>query len=80
MELILSGYGSRPENTIACLSLTGDTAKVLWQASIENASFVCEGDGFLFTVTEASEYAAIYLFQRVGAGFQLLDQRKGRTR
>lgn len=77
MELIISGYGSKPANTIARYTYRNNNFVDLdWQDSIENASFVCQGDGYLFTVTEAEDYACVYLYQRIGKGYQLSDQRK----
>jgi 6-phosphogluconolactonase len=77
MELILSGYGSRPRNTIARYTfLNNNTIGLDWQDSIENASFVCQGDGYLFTITEAEDYASVYLYQRIKKGYQLSDQRQ----
>jgi 6-phosphogluconolactonase len=77
MELILSGYGSKPTKTIARYTFKNNNSiGVDWQDTIENASFVCQGDGYLFTVTEAEDYACVYLYQRIKRGYELLDQRK----
>lgn len=76
MELILSGYGSTPSNTIAHYIINQDSIQMPWQTSIEDASFICEGDGYLFAVTETEAYAVIYLLQRSVSGFQLLDERR----
>ena len=76
MEFILSGYGANPVKTLALYSLTDSGAKPLWTDSVENASFVCEGGGYLFTITEASDYAVVYLYQPQGKGYQLLDQKR----
>ncbi len=76
MELIVSGYGSKPMNTLTHCSLESDqTILIKWQASIENPSYVCEGDGYLFTVTEDKDYASVYLYQRAGDGLHLLDRK-----
>lgn len=76
MEFILSGYGSKPVETLALYSLTDGEAKTLWTDSVENASFVCEGDGYLYTITEASDYAIVYLYERKLTGYLLLDQKR----
>jgi 6-phosphogluconolactonase len=77
MNFLLSGYGSKPENTLALYSLKQDnTVTKEWEDSIDNASFVCQGDGYLFTVTEAEEYAWVYIYQRFQNGYQLSDQRQ----
>jgi 6-phosphogluconolactonase len=77
MELIISGYGLKPANTIARFTYRNNNFVDLdWQDTIENASFVCQGDGYLFTVTEAEDYACVYLYQRIEKGYQLSDQRK----
>ncbi|MDF2942482.1 MAG: 3-carboxymuconate cyclase-like protein [Herbinix sp.] len=77
MELILSGYGSKPTSTIARYTfLNNNSIGVDWQDSIENASYVCQGDGYLFTVTEVEDYACVYLYQRNKKGYELCDKRK----
>jgi 6-phosphogluconolactonase len=83
MEFILSGYGEKPKTTIAGYSFKEDglnkevaTIELKWQDSIPNASFVCEGDDFLFTITEADDYAHVYLYQRTVSGYQRLDDRR----
>lgn len=77
MEIILSGYGKYPDNTIVKYQLEDDAVtKLQWSSTIENPSFVCEGDGYLFTVTESDTYAYVYLFGKEEEGYQLLDQRK----
>jgi 6-phosphogluconolactonase len=83
MEFILSGYGEKPQTTIASYSykvVGSDKEEAIidlkWQDSIPNASFVCEGDGFLFTITEADDYAHVYLYQRTEVGYLRLDDRR----
>lgn len=76
MELILSGYGKEPQKTIAQYTVQeGKPPVIRWQDCIENASFLCQGDGCLFTVTEAEEYAAVYLYRQSDEGFRLMDHK-----
>lgn len=76
MDLILSGYGTTPTNTLSLHHLEQSSLSMQWQTHIEDASYVCEGEGYLFTVTEAEDYAIVYLLQRSGQGFELLDQKR----
>ncbi len=77
MEILLSGYGKRPDNTVALYHYDGDDSISLkWQTSIDQASFLCEGDGYLFTITEEDDHAYVYLLKRIEEGYHLLDQRK----
>ncbi len=76
MRFILSGYGTQPADTIAYISLEeGHAIRTLWQGSVENPSFVCMGDGYLFTITEAEGYAYVYMYAYSGDGFCLLDKK-----
>ncbi len=77
MELIISGYGAKPANTIKGFTLeeTG-TFRENWKDSLDNPSYVCQGDGCLFTVTEKENDAAIYLYRQNGQSCQLLDQKR----
>ena len=74
MELIISGYGTETENTVVLYHI-GDngTAQVKWQDKIANASFVCKGEDYLFTVTEEEDYAYVYLYRQTGNTYQRLD-------
>lgn len=77
MEIILSGYGKIPQYTLAYYRFDHElNYRKEWQAKIENASFVCQGDGYLFTITEADEYAVIYSYLREGNQYKLIDQKK----
>ncbi|HWT76350.1 MAG TPA: beta-propeller fold lactonase family protein [Mobilitalea sp.] len=76
MELIISGYGRQLSDTLALYTFYGNKSDCKWQASIDDASFVCSGDGYLFTVTEAETYAVVYLFQQSATGYELLDQKQ----
>ncbi len=77
MELIISGYGAKPTNTVKGFLLEEDgTFHERWQDSLENPSFVCQGDGYLFTVTENGDDAVIYLYGQKEQGYQLLDQKR----
>ncbi|ABX42118.1 lactonase family protein [Lachnoclostridium phytofermentans] len=76
MELIISGYGAKTADTIKGFILEEDGAfHENWKDSLENPSFVCQVDGYLFTVTE-NDGAVIYLYGREGQGYQLLDQKR----
>lgn len=76
MELMISGYGTKPANTIALYDFDGEASVLLkWQTSIEQASFICEGDGYLFAITEEDEQAYVYLLQRMEDRYLLLDKR-----
>lgn len=75
MNIIISGYGSKPEDTIAQLKIDENMQYELqWKASIDNASFVCQGEGYMFTITEAGDYACIYSFKQVGEEILFVDQ------
>ncbi|MDF2540473.1 MAG: 3-carboxymuconate cyclase-like protein [Herbinix sp.] len=77
MELIVSGYGLEPQKTIALYQYEGGTSyNKLWDASIENASFVCAGDEILYTITEADDYAWVYSYQREANEWHRIDQRR----
>lgn len=77
MELMISGYGQKPKPTISrCVRMTDGHLQPNWQDSIENPSFLCQGDGYIFTVTEAKEYACVYCYQRTSSGFELEDERR----
>ncbi len=76
MEFLLSGYGEYPSQTLALYSYHKGQVERKWYSSIVNASFVCEYEGYLFTITEERDYAVIYLMQRVDNGYVLLDQKK----
>ncbi len=77
MELMISGYGNQPKPTMSMYTLT-EKAQLIseWETSIENPSYLCKGDGYVFTVTEADEYAFIYSYQRTDSGYELVDKRK----
>jgi len=77
MEFILSGYGQLPTNNLALCSLSENNSfHIKWQTSIEDPSFICGGDGYLFTITEAMDYAYLYLYRSMGDGYELLDKKR----
>jgi len=77
MEFILSGYGSEPQISLALYGYEKDKPfNLKWQDTIEAPSFVCQGDGYLFAITEAEEYALIYVYRREGKAYHLSDRRK----
>ncbi|MFT4143227.1 MAG: beta-propeller fold lactonase family protein [Mobilitalea sp.] len=76
MEFLLSGYGEYPSQTLALYSFQKGQVDRKWFSSIVNASFVCEYEGYLFTITEEKDYAVIYLMQREDNGYVLLDQKR----
>jgi len=67
----------KPQNTLALYQYEKDqTIQKQWQTSIDNASFVCQADDYLYTVTEAEEYAIVYTFRQRGKEYEFIDQRK----
>lgn len=77
MELIISGYGTKTADTIKGFLLEEDgTCHESWKDSLENPSYVCKGDGYLFTVTENDDEAVIYLYNREGQVYRLLDYKR----
>ncbi len=77
MKLIISGYGAKPEATIRAYTMKEDGSfQETWQDSLESPSFVCQQDGYLFTVTEHDDYAVIYLYGQKEQGYELLDQKR----
>lgn len=76
-NIIVSGYGNQSQETIAgyLINEFGGHQK-LWQASIENASFLCRGEEYLFAVTEHDDYAIIYMLKPEGRECKLLDQKR----
>lgn len=76
MELILSGYGAEPNHNLAYLTVGRDGShQIKWETSLEAPSFVCGGDGYLFTITEAKDYVYVYLFELREEGFLLTDRK-----
>ncbi|MGB4660560.1 MAG: beta-propeller fold lactonase family protein, partial [Mobilitalea sp.] len=70
-------YGIESENTVVLYHIEDNgTARVLWQDSIANASFVCTGEDYLFTITEEEDYAEIYLYRQTGDSYQFLDSKR----
>ena len=77
MRIIVSGYGQKPAETIKAYEVdTEGGFQEIWKDSLESPSFLCQGDQYLFTVTEADDYAFIYLYEKVGETYRFLDQRK----
>jgi 6-phosphogluconolactonase len=77
MEFVLSGYGLKPDTTIASFVMNSDGSyERIWETSIENASFVCQGEGYLFTITEVEDYCIVYMYQRKGTQYELVDYRQ----
>lgn len=77
IDFVISGYGGALEETVAGYRL-GAEGKVhmLWQAQVEQASFVCRWEDYLFTVTETDDYCMVYLLKRNKEAYTLLDQKK----
>jgi 6-phosphogluconolactonase len=76
-DIVISGYGSREEATIARYHVTNHGEyHQSWKASIENASYVCKSEDYLFTVTELDDHAVVYLFRQESDEYLLLDQRQ----
>ncbi len=77
MEWMISGYGKKPTPTMSLCTLAEDnTIKSSWQSSVDNPSFLCQGDGILFTVTEDDEYASVYSYRKTAAGYEPVDDRR----
>lgn len=77
MELIISGYGMKPSNTVGLYSFQEKSEfQIKWQEAIDQASFVCQGDGYLFVVTEEKEFAEVHSYQRIGEEYRLVDQKR----
>lgn len=76
-DIVISGYGDSKEETVAGyrIDITGEK-QMLWQAQVEQASYVCHWEEYLFTVTEKDEYINVYLFKRTKEKYLLLDQKK----
>ncbi len=77
LDIVISGYDTNGEDTVIGyrFDMEGNTQK-LWQTNIEQASFVCRWDEFLFTVTESDDYCIVYLLKRWNGRYSLMDQRK----
>ncbi len=77
IELVISGYGSADEETMVGYRIapTGRT-QILWQARIEQASFVITWENYLFTVTETDNYCVVYLLKGNNGIYRLLDQKR----
>ncbi len=77
IDFVISGYGTAMEETVAGYRLDRE-GKIhkLWQTQVEQASFVCRWDDYLFTVTEIDEYCMIYLLKRSNEVYSLLDHKK----
>ncbi len=73
MKCILSGYGAHLETSLALFADHRGTP--LWTEGIESPSFIATGDGYLFAITEANYYAAIYAYRREGISYRLTDRR-----
>lgn len=77
MKLILSGYGTNLTDDLAVFSIDSNGNAVLeGKTTLENPSFICTGDGYLFAITEAKDEAYVYLLKYSADGFILLDQKK----
>jgi 6-phosphogluconolactonase len=76
-DIVISGYGEAKEETVTGyrLDVTGKMRK-LWKAGVEQASFVCHWQDYLFTVTETDDDCIVYLLKKSEEGYSLLDQKK----
>lgn len=76
-DIIVSGYGTSQEKTITGYKIDIKGMKqIVWQACVEQASFVCRWKDYLFTVTETDDYSIVYLMKRSKEEYLLLDQKK----
>jgi 6-phosphogluconolactonase len=76
MDFIISGYGTEKKPTLVLYHYKKDKpVEIKWQDTIESPSFVCQGDGYLFTITEADDYAKVYVYAKDNNGYRLSDQR-----
>jgi 6-phosphogluconolactonase len=76
LDIVISGYGAASENTIAGYRLEQGRELTTWQAQIEQASFICRGEDYLFTITEVDEYAAVHLLKRQENEYLLTDVKR----
>jgi 6-phosphogluconolactonase len=49
---------------------------MVWQARVDQASFVCRWKDYLFTITETDDYSIVYLMKRNNEEYLLLDQKR----
>jgi 6-phosphogluconolactonase len=76
-DIVISGYGTSCDETIAGYKIDINGMKqILWQARVDQASFVCRWKDYLFTVTETDDYSIVYLMKRNKEEYLLLDQKK----
>lgn len=72
MKCIVSAYGVSLDTSIA---LFGERSAPFWTDGIESPSFIAQGDGYLFAITENNYYAAIYAYRKEGLSYRLTDRR-----
>ena len=70
MELLISGYGAKGEQTIAKCNENGE---VVWSDTIESPSFAAANGNRMFAVTENDNCARIYSYIKEGQGYRLVD-------
>lgn len=77
IKLVVSGYGAAEKATIAGyqLDMTG-SAELLWHAQVEQASFVCRWEDYLFTVTEADRESRVHVLRKEKEGYTYLDEKR----
>ena len=70
MELLISGYGAKGEQTIVKCNAYGE---VVWSDTIESPSFAAASGDRMFAVTENDDYAWIHSYVKDGEGYRLVD-------
>lgn len=76
MKFALSGYGDRFQKTLALYSFNQNCLHKEWETAVQNPSFVCFGDGYLFTITETEDWAKVYCYGLVDGCYHLLNERE----
>lgn len=88
LELLISGYGTEPDASLALFQTKGSLDfplsevvmsdfDMVWNDSVLSCSFLCQGDGYVFAVTETAGYANVYSYkQTIDRQYELADHKK----
>lgn len=61
MEVIISGYGKHPKNSVSSFNiLTGKFISENWRLSLDSPSFICTDNNYIYAGTEAN-YGAFHI-------------------